>query len=94
MVPPAGTDSYNVSAKDGPMVNSNGMAMIRTTDHLPNAVFGKTLQDRPFISNSFRTSLRLLANHLPIGTHLCKIFSDPSAGNAGNGPHAEKERRG
>jgi len=40
IVPPAGTDSYNVSVSDVPMKNNTNMMRINPTDHLPKFVFG------------------------------------------------------
>jgi hypothetical protein len=40
IVPPAGTDLYNVFAKDVPMKINNGIAIRSPSDHLPKEVFG------------------------------------------------------
>jgi hypothetical protein len=50
IVPPAGTDSYNVSVKDMPMKNNNGIAIINPSDHFPKIVFGIRF---PFVENFF-----------------------------------------
>ena len=44
MVLLAGTDSYNESASDEPVVNKSGMATMSPIDHFPNVVPGKILQ--------------------------------------------------
>ena len=44
MVSPAGVDSYNEFVNDMPMINSMGIASMRTTDHLPKVVAGVALQ--------------------------------------------------
>jgi len=44
MVSPAGIDSYKVFVKDVPMTNNIGIAIKRTTDHLPNDVLGAISQ--------------------------------------------------
>lgn len=43
MVLPAGTDSYNESVNDVPILNNMGIATMRPTDHLPKVVFGMIL---------------------------------------------------
>ena len=44
IVSPAGTDLYNESANDEPMINRIGIAMINPTDHRPNVVVGTIVQ--------------------------------------------------
>lgn len=54
IVRPAGTDLYNVFVNDVPMKNNIGIAMMSLTDHLPNEVFGITLQGGFVILSSSR----------------------------------------
>ena len=45
IVPPAGTDGYNESVSDMPVINKTGIATISPTAHLPGVVVGKILRD-------------------------------------------------
>jgi hypothetical protein len=56
-VPPGTTDSYKELANDVPMKNNIGIAMTSPTDHFPNVVPGKILQDRFVMILSFRKEM-------------------------------------
>lgn len=45
IVSPAGTDLYNESVNDVPVINNIGIATISPTDHLPSIVVGEILRD-------------------------------------------------
>ena len=45
IVSPAGTDLYNESVNDVPVMKNIGIATISPTDHLPSIVVGEILQD-------------------------------------------------
>jgi len=54
IVLPAGIDLYNEFVNDVPMINNNGIATIRPTDHFPNEVIGRIFKVCFVILSSFR----------------------------------------
>jgi hypothetical protein len=54
IVSPAGTDGYNEFVNDEPSINKIGIATISPTDHQPNPVMGKNLQNCLVIFSSQR----------------------------------------